>query len=71
MANVLDTLAGTLPLIIVGGLAMKMTDSMFDRADRTYERRQARRSSHRPLRRPAYRRGSTGVGFGNFSNLGI
>lgn len=63
MPSALDSLIGVLPVMVVGGVAMKMTEGMFPR--------QSVRTTHRGkrgLRRPARR---SGVGFGNFRNVGF
>ena len=60
----LTAMTGVLPTVVVAGVAMKMTERLFDG-------RRPRRES-RPRRRQRTRsRVSTGMGFGNFSNLGI
>jgi len=66
MANGLDAMVGVLPVIMVSGVAMKMTEGMFNQ--------RGTNRGQRPLRKPrrrAFPRRSTGVGFGNFSNIGI
>lgn len=65
----LDSLVSIIPVIVAGGVAIKMTESMFGQPQR-YQKRTTRR--HRRLRRPPRRYSrSTGVGFGNFSNVGL
>lgn len=64
MAYGLEAMTGVIPTVFVAGVALKMTERLFDG-------RGPRRES-RPRRRQGTRsRVSTGMGFGNFSNLGI
>ena len=58
---------GLIPLVVMGGVALKFTDEFIRQPLQTH-RRKARRFDeleHRDLRRK-----SRGLGFGNFSNLG-
>lgn len=75
----LSGLVGVLPVIVVGGLAMKMTDSMFNQRgsscptpgrkirSKGMGRGLARGGGRGPIGRP--HRAGSGLGFGNFSNL--
>jgi len=64
MAYGLEAMTGILPTVVVAGVALKVTERLFDG-------RRPRRES-RPRRRQRTRsRVSTGISFGNFSNLGI
>lgn len=63
MSYGLEAMTGVLPTVVVAGAAVKITERLFDG-------RRPRRVS-RPRRRQRTRsRSSTGMGFGNFSNLG-
>jgi len=64
MATALDQLTGTIPVIVMGGVAMKMTQSMFDQQQK-YNGNRRRVRSRRNGRRVSR------LGFGDFSNLGI
>jgi len=62
MSNGLTALTGTIPVIVMGGVAMKMTEGMFGRQRAQPTRR--RRATRRRVRR------APSTSFGNFSNLG-
>lgn len=61
MSSGLDSLVGVLPVVVVGGLAMKMTERMFPERRRKSSKRT---SSHRLTRRKVNHPG-------NFSNIGM
>ena len=65
MANGLDALVGTLPVILVGGMAMNMTERMMSHTRQSRKRTSVKR--RRTTR--AYTRRSSSLGFGDFSNL--
>jgi len=71
----LEALVGTIPVIVVGGLAMKMTERVLpSRGCPTPGRKIRSKGRGRGLARGRGRGpiGSPrGLGFGNFSNLGI
>jgi len=54
MTSAIDALTGTLPLIVVGGTAVAMTDAMFDREPR-------RRSSRRRRKTRSSQSGIVGI----------
>ena len=73
----MDAMIGVLPVMMVGGLAMKMSEGLFPRSgncatpgrrirSKGRGRGLARGGGRGPIRRPR-----AGTGFGNFSNLGI
>lgn len=64
--SAVDSLAGIIPIVIVGGLAMKLTDKMMGNQKPLYRNRRQRPSNGMGRNR---RRRS--VGFGNFSNIGM
>lgn len=59
-------MVGILPVVIVGGLAMNMTERMMGQTQRPRRRANRRRRSPK-----AYARRSSGMGFGSFSNIGL
>lgn len=62
----LSAMTGVLPVIMVGGMGMMMTERLFDRAERIERpRRRPARSTRRRTRRPS----RSPIGFGDFSNV--
>jgi len=67
MAYGLEAMTGVIPTVFVAGVAMKMADRLFSSQESYRERRPRRSRRQRPYRQER----RTGMGFGNFSNLGF
>jgi len=65
VASSLDTLVNTIPVILVGGMVMKMTEKIMSQSSQPRERVPRKRKVNR-----TYTRKSSGMSFGNFSNIG-
>ena len=64
MASGLDAMTGILPVIMVSGVAMKMTERLFPQQQQAQPSRRRKATRRRARRAPS-------SGFGNFSNLGF
>ena len=64
----LDSMMGILPVVLVAGVATKMTSSLFGNQEPSRQR-SPRRSRPRRRSRPSRPGSIPGMSFGNFSNV--
>ena len=66
MADALEGLTNAIPVVVMGGVVMKMTESMMGTAKSATTKKVVRRTKKARSTRPA-----RNTGFGDFSNLGF